>query len=176
MIESPARLLCVGVVAAVHGIRGQVKIKSFTAEPSDIFTYGVLSDSAGNARYTLKPCGLSGSTLLATIDGIGTREAAEDLKGTKFYIDRDALPETSEDEFYIEDLIGLTACSPDGAIFGKITSIENYGAGDLIEITTPDGETELFAFTYEIFPEIDVAAGKVIIELPEIIEDEEPEV
>lgn len=164
-----------GVIAAVHGIRGQVKIKSFTADPQALFDYGTLSDSHGHPRYQLKPAGVSGKTLLAAIDGVTTREAAEALKGFKLYLNRDALPEPKEDEFYIEDLIGLTAVSPDGAAFGKITAIENYGAGDLIEITTPDGETELFAFTHEIFPEIDVAAGRAVIELPEIIEDEEPE-
>lgn len=159
----------------MHGVRGQVKLKSFTAEPEALFSYGTLLDQNGKAVFALQPCGVSGNTLLASVKGVTDRNAAELLKGSKLFVLRDSLPATDENEFYIEDLIGLTATTADGEAFGKITSIENYGAGDLVEITTADGETELFAFTHEIFPEIDLDSGKVVIELPEIIGDDEEE-
>ncbi len=169
-----AKRICLGVIAAVHGVRGQVKIKSFTQTPEDIFEYGPLSDAEGRCFFKLKPCGISGGTLLASIDNITSREAAEALKGTKLYIERSSLPEPDEDEFYIEDLVGLKVVTPDNTPFGIIVAIENYGAGDLLEIESLAGDKNLYAFTRKTFPNIDMGERTITIDQPEEIIADEP--
>lgn len=165
-----AKFILVGVIVAAHGVRGQMKIKSFTTNPEDIFSYAPLWNENGTHHYVLQPCGFSGNSLLAKIDGITSREAVDALKGTKLYIERTAFPALMEDEFYIEDLIGLAAHTPNGEFFGSICAVYNFGAGDLIEIKTQTGETQLFAFNRATFPQIDIAQGKVTLDPPEEIE------
>lgn len=164
------KLLCIGVVAAVHGVRGQVKIKSFAQVPEDIFSYSPLTDATGGCAFRLMPAGVSGNTLLAGIDGVTTREAAEALKGQKLYVDRSLLPATEEEEFYIEDLRGLAVVSPEGTSLGHVIAVHNFGAGDLLEIETAPGETALYAFTRTTFPEIDLARGSLTFVPPEEVE------
>jgi 16S rRNA processing protein RimM len=155
----------VGRIAGAHGIRGGVLIRSFTARPEDIGAYGPLSD--GGARtFKLKSARVTAKGVVAQLDGIADRTAAEALKGTGLYADRDRLPATGEEEFYHADLIGLAAVDAQGQPLGEIVGVHNYGAGDLIELRLAgSGKTELVAFTEAFVPEVDLAARRVVVRL-----------
>ncbi len=158
--------ICVGVVAGAHGVRGLVRVKSFTEEPRDVAAYGTLFDKAGNRQFNLQVTGSAKGVLLAKLDGVATREAAEALRGVEFYVSRDALPQTEEDEFYHSDLIGLRAELADGKPYGTIRALHEFGAGDMIEILLEGGGVSVLPFTRVIVPTVDIAAGKVIVEPP----------
>ncbi len=158
--------VCVGVVAGAHGVRGLLRVKSFTEEPKDVAAYGPLSDKAGNRRFNLVITGSAKGVLLAKIDGVTTREDAEALKGIEFYVSRESLPQTDEDEFYHADLIGLPAVLPDGTPFGTVRALHEFGAGDMIEILLEDGGVSVLPFTRATVPIVDVAAGKIVVEPP----------
>src|ERR1700704_6047792 len=112
--------------------------------------------------------------LVATLKGIATREDAERLNGIELYIARDKLPVTDADEYYHADLIGLAAVDTANEPLGRVIAIHNFGAGDIIEIAPPSGATMLLPFTNAVVPTVDVAAGRVVIELPDEIEGDEP--
>lgn len=152
-------LVLVGVVTAPHGVRGLVKVKSFTEEPSDVVAYGVLSDRTGRKTFQLDIVGEAKGQLIARMDGIADRNAAEDLKGQKLYIHRSALPETEEDEFYHADLIGLHTVLADGSPHGVIKAVHDFGAGDLLEVALDDAGMTYLPFTREVVPTIDLVAG-----------------
>ena len=166
--------LCIGVVAGVHGVRGALRIKAFTADPADLTSYGALTTEAGQT-WRLKGASVDGKGVVtAKIDGVDDRNQAEALKGTKLYIERGALPEAEEDEFYIADLIGLPAESLTGAPLGIIKAVYNFGAGDVVEVRGDQGEI-LVPFTLKAVPVVDVKARRVVIDPPELTEAEEDE-
>ncbi len=170
---SPDRV-CVGVIAGVHGVRGRVRIKSFTEQPGDIFAYGPLSDEAGARRFEPIPDGHSKGQLLARIEGIKDRDAAEALKGTRLFVDRSILPEPEEDEFYIADLEGLMAEDATGRPVGEIKAVHDFGAGTMLEIAPEQGETFMIPFTKAAVPEIDLQGRRVVVEPPpEVLASEE---
>ncbi len=169
-------LLCVGVISGVHGIKGDVKIKTFTQIAEDISTYGTLLDKNGKVLFGIDKYRITPKALIVTLSGVNDRNKAESLKGTKLYILKQTLPETQEDEFYYSDLSGLKVIAQDGSLFGTVQSIQNFGAGDLVEIvptTEKDktAETVFFNFTQEIFPTINVKEGIITIAPPQTIED-----
>ncbi len=155
-----------GHISSAHGIKGEVTIKSYTEAPGDIAAYGPLSDQAGSRQFVIEKVRASNKGLIATLQGISDRTAAEALKGTGLFVERSALPPPDEDdEFYVSDLIGLTAVAPDGAPIGQIIAVQNFGAGDLLEIRSPDKkQTELIPFEERFVPTVDLAAGRVVIE------------
>ena len=163
------KLICVAVITSAHGIRGAVKIKSFTEDPADLANYSPLYNADGKKTYEVKILSDKGETLIAEVNGIKTRNDAEMIAGTELYIYRDMLPEVEEDEFYYEDLIGLEARSyQNGQIMGIITAIYNHGAGDMVEVKLNNsGKTELFVFTKENVPEIHIESGYVLVNPPE---------
>src|SRR5262249_32511165 len=126
------RMVLVGAIAGAHGVRGEVRIKSFTAEPGAIAGYGPVSDESGTRQFHVQPRGQVRGLLIARLDGVADRDAAEALKGTRLYVPRSALPRPARDEWYIGDLEGLTAETTDGAAVGRVKSVDNYGAGDVI--------------------------------------------
>jgi 16S rRNA processing protein RimM len=160
---------CIGVIVAAHGIKGWVKVKSFTEDPASLFSYGTLWNDQQQA-IDLQPKGSAGGALLAALDGVEDRTAAELLKGTKLYIPRDTLPSPEEGEFYIDDLLGLKVRISDGREVGQVAHIANYGAGDVIEIKFNNGTEEMFSFTDENFPEVRVDEGYLLLVVPEILE------
>jgi len=160
------RLVCVGAIAGAHGVRGAVRVKSFTAEPLDIAAYGPLSDESGKRRFILRPIGESRGAVLAQLDGIADRDQAEALRGTRLYADRARFPAPEEDEFYHADLIGLEAADPDGAVLGVVQAIFNHGAGDMMEIALREGGTALVPFTKVAVPVVDIAGGRVTVAMP----------
>ena len=170
MIASPAsKKLCVGIVTGPHGIRGAVRLKSFTAEASDIGAYGPLSDEAGRITGAVK------GAIIAELSGVGDRNAAEALKGLQLFVDRDQLPPAEEEEFYHADLIGLRAELVDGQALGTVSALHDFGAGQSLEIATGARETIMVPFTKAAVPIIDVAAGRLVIDPPVgLLEKPEP--
>jgi 16S rRNA processing protein RimM len=152
-----------GIVAAPHGVRGLVRIRSFTDDPMAVAGYGPLSDESGNKRFTIEALSASRGAVLARIEGVADRNAAEALRGLKLYIERERLPATGEKEWYEADLIGLSAIGKDGRDWGKVVAFHDFGAGSLMEVSGG----VMLPFTDEAVPEIDVENRKVIVDPPE---------
>ena len=158
-------------IIGAQGLQGAVKIKLFTEAPEALSSYGPLHDARGRKfEITAFRAAKPGEAVIS-FSGIGDRSAAEALKGTELFVARDALPETGEDEFYHADLIGLDAQDSEGRALGKVAAIHNYGAGDVMEIIRPDGDSVLLAFTRETVPTIDIAGGRIVVAVPEDDED-----
>jgi len=151
-----------GVVAAPHGIRGVVRIKSFTEDPMSLGAYGPLSDESGKKEYRVEPLSAARGAVLARIEGVADRTAAEALRGLRLYVERSALPETGEREWYEADLIGLAAVGKDGRDWGKVIAFHDFGAGSVMEVSGG----AMLPFTDAVVPEIDVPGGKVVVDPP----------
>ena len=163
----PSRVL-LGRIAGAHGIRGEVLIKTFTAEPESIGAYGPLSDKGGTRTFEIQSVRATAKGVVARLKGVADRNAAEAIKGVELYVKRDKLPAAEEGEFYHADLIGLTAVDADGKPVGEIVAVHNFGAGDLIEVRLAgSGKTELIPFTDAAVPEVDIAARRVVVVIPE---------
>ena len=167
--------ICVARIGAAHGVRGAVKLWTFTEDPLAVQHYGPLATKDGTRRFEVTHAREANGHLVATLKGIATREEAERLNGVELYIARDQLPETDEDEYYHADLIGLAAVTADDAPIGRVIAIHNFGAGDIIEIAPSHGSTMLLPFTNAVVPTVDLAGGRVVIELPEEVDGDEPE-
>jgi 16S rRNA processing protein RimM len=177
LAPDPLRLVLLGVFGAAQGVRGEVRVKSYTANAKALGAYGALTDKAGVRRFafqTLRP--LRDDMLAARLDGVSTREAAEKLNGVEIFARRDQLPPPDEDEFYYDDLVGLTAMTPEGAVVGRVVALRNFGAGDILEIAPAGGgETRLLPFTKTVARDIDFAGGRIVLEPPEEIDGEPSE-
>lgn len=162
-------MILLGAIAGVHGVRGEVKVKSFTADPLAIATYGPLYDDDGR-RFDLKLAqkAAKDTIVIAKIDGIADRNAAEALKGKRLYAPRDALPALDDDtEFYATDLIGLAVEDRNGKSLGKVVDLADYGAGAVIAIAGgPEGDFEL-PFADRFVPVVDLVASKIVVDLPD---------
>jgi 16S rRNA processing protein RimM len=165
-----------GEIAGAHGIRGDVLVRSFTALPEAIASYGELTDAAGLRRFLLAVVRVTGKGIVARINGVADRNGAEALRGTKLYVDRSRLPEAKESEYYHADLIGLRAVAPDGAELGRVVAVQNFGAGDLLEVQPASGSaTEFIPFEDQWVPLVDLAAGTIVINRPNDSEDDADE-
>ena len=164
-----------GVFGAPQGVRGEVRVKSLTSEPHAIGAYGPLTDKGGKRAFAFESLrAVKDDMLVARLAGVSTREAAETLKGVELFARRDQLPPPNEDEFYYDDLVGLEAVDAEGAPLGRIVSLMNYGGGDVLEIAAAEGgETLLLPFTKRVAPRIDFDAGRIVIEPPGEVEDED---
>ena len=151
-----------GVVAAPHGIRGAVRIKSFTEDPMSLGAYGPLSDESGRKEYRVEPLSAARGAVLARIEGVADRTAAEALRGLRLYVERAALPATGEREWYEADLIGLAAVGTDGRDWGRVIAFHDFGAGSVMEVSGG----AMLPFTDAVVPEIDVPGGKVVVDPP----------
>ena len=159
--------VCVGAIAGVHGVKGLVRIKAFTEIDSDVVAYGPLRDRAGSRVFELEVIGRAKGMLLGRLQGITDRDAAARLKGTELYVDRAALPQVDEDEFYHADLLNLTVVHRDGRLLGQVIAVHNHGAGDLIEVTLGDErDSVLLPFNKQAVPEDDLAAGRLTVDPP----------
>ncbi|HEY5798356.1 MAG TPA: ribosome maturation factor RimM [Bosea sp. (in: a-proteobacteria)] len=160
-------LVLLGVIGAAHGIKGEVRIKTFTGDPLAIADYGPLSDGKGR-RFEIADIRPAKEVVVARLKGVTSREAAEGLNGVQLYVARDKIPEPDdEDEFLQADLIGCAVVGPDGATLGTVTTVENYGAGDLLDIALADGRSVLMPFTKAFAPRIDIAARRIEVVPPE---------
>ena len=165
MNERRDKRIVMGVITAAHGVRGEVKIKSFTAKAEDIAAYGPLYLDDGERTLTITRLRPAKKLLIARIEGITDRNAAEALKGRRLTLPRERLPEPEEeDEFYHEDLVGLAVFDPAGERVGTVVAVQNFGAGDLLEIRPENGGPTFYQpFTRRDVPEVDIAAGRVVI-------------
>jgi len=166
----PEDLICVGAIAGAFGVKGEVRLKSFCADPRAIAGYGPLwtEDGARSFAVTLGPA-VSGG-LSARLSGVTTREAAEALKGVRLHAARAALPAPGDDEYYHADLIGLTVTDPGGAVLGRVAAVLNHGAGDILEVRAPGGEAMLLPFTRAVVPTVDLATGRIVADPPGAVE------
>jgi 16S rRNA processing protein RimM len=174
----PARegLICVGVIGAARGLKGDLRVKSYTADPQALGDYGPLTDETGAKTFHVKVIGQQKGQVLVRIKGVGDRNAAEALRGQTLYIERARLPEPDEDEFYFSDLIGLKAEGPDGAPFGDVVAAEDYGGGPFLEVKSPGHGRVLVPFTKACVPVVDIEGGRVVIDPPEgLLEPGRPE-
>ena len=155
-------------MAAPHGVRGLVRIRSFTEDPMAIASYGALSDETGQKQYRVEALSAVKGAVLARIEGVADRTAAEAVRGLRLYVERSALPATGEREWYEADLIGLAAVGRDGRDWGKVLAFHDFGAGRTMEVSGGGASRSsvMLPFTDEVVPEIDVEGGKVVVDPP----------
>jgi 16S rRNA processing protein RimM len=166
--------ICVARIGAAHGVRGAVKLWTFTEDPFAVKAYGPLPTKDGARSFEVVTAREAKGHLVVTLKGVATREDAERLNGIELYIAREKLPATDEDEYYHADLIGLAAVNAASEPLGRVIAIHNFGAGDIIEIAPPYGATMLLPFTNAVVPTVDIANGRVVIELPNEIAGDDP--
>jgi 16S rRNA processing protein RimM len=166
--------ICVARIGAPHGVRGAVKLWTFTEDPLAVKRYGPLATKDGARRFEVTHAREAKGHLVATLKGVATREDAERLNGIELYIAREKLPATDTDEYYHADLIGLAAVNAADEPVGRVIAIHNFGAGDIIEIAPPNGATMLLPFTNAVVPTVDLAGGRVVIELPSEVDGDDP--
>src|ERR1700731_2820390 len=168
-----AAQICIARIGAAHGVRGAVKLWTFTEDPLAVKTYGPLVTKDGARSFEIATAREAKGHLVATLKGIATREEAERLNGVELYIAREKLPATDENEYYHADLIGLAAINAAAEPIGRVIAIHNFGAGDIIEIAPPHGATMLLPFTNAVVPSVDLAGGRGGIEFPGEIEGDD---
>ena len=161
-------LVLLGRIKAAQGLGGEVRITSFTESPQNIAAYGPLIDKQGRI-FTIEALRvIKGSVLAARLAGVGDRSSAEALKGVELYVEKSRLPDAEDDEWYHDDLLGLRAEAQDGTEIGEVVAVQNYGAGDILEIRlTGSRDTALVPFTEQAVPKVDVKAGRIVVILPE---------
>ncbi len=165
MEDAPKRI-CLGVITGAHGIQGAVRIKSFTSAAGDIGKFGPLSAADGARIFEVRLESVTPKGLIARIGGVDDRNQAEALKGTELYVARGALPDEDEDEYYYTDLIGLAAYGTDGNKLGVVKTMNNFGAGEVMEIELEAGGSVMIPFTKSVVPEVDLAAARIVAAPP----------
>lgn len=167
-----AERVCVAQIGAAHGVRGEVRLWTYTQDALAVLDYGPLETEDGKRTIEITHVRAAQKHLVARIAGIDDRDAAETLRNTKLYVARDKLPPVEDDEtFYHADLIGLTAVTEGGAALGTVSAVHNFGAGDILEITPPgDGDSLLIPFTTEAVPAVDLKAGRLVVVPPAVSE------
>jgi 16S rRNA processing protein RimM len=163
-------LIFVAQVGAAHGVKGEVKITTFTADPMALAGYKTLMRQDGSPALAITSARPAKGGIVARLKGVADRNAAEALRGLKLYISRDSLPEPEEDEFYLADLIGLAVETESGEPLGKVKAVQDFGAGDLLEIQPKAGASWWLPFTREAVPEVRIGEGKLIAAPPAVIE------
>ncbi|HHG89318.1 MAG TPA: ribosome maturation factor RimM [Devosia sp.] len=172
--NSGDKKILVGRIGAAHGLRGQVRINSFTENPLSIADYSPLYTDRAGLKLTITKSRLAKNVVIAKLAGIDERTSAEALNGVELFVPRSKLPPCdNEDEFLHVDLVGLQARLDTGQVLGEVTTIANFGAGDLLEVREPDGETKLFAFTRAVVPQVNIKEGFVLIVPPVEIEGDQ---
>jgi 16S rRNA processing protein RimM len=163
-----AERICVAQIGGAHGIRGEVKLKSFTADPMAVKDYGPLTSEDGSASFEIEALRPAKGHLVARFRGVGDRDAAERLVHLRLFVPRERLPPPAADEFYHVDLIGLMAVTADGTEIGTVAAVHDFGAGDILELQPRSGGTTIMVpFTEAFVPKVDLAAGRVTVVPPE---------
>jgi 16S rRNA processing protein RimM len=173
-MKGPAKgLVLLGRFGAPHGVRGEVRLQSYTSDPPAIAVYDGLADESGARNFKLLSVRPQGKDMLvAKVEGVADRAGAEALNGVELYLPREKLPAPEEDEFYVADLVGLRAETRDGAEIGVIVAVRNFGAGDILEVAPEaGGETLMFPFTKAVVLTVDLSAGRVVLEPPAEVEE-----
>jgi 16S rRNA processing protein RimM len=160
--------ICVGAIAGSFGVKGEVRLKSFCADPAAIADYGPLFTEDGGRSFKITLTRPVAGGLGARLSGVATKEEADALRGTSLYVARDRLPSLGDDEFYHADLIGMEVRDTGGAVIGRVVAVHNHGAGDLLDVQGPGlKEALLLPFTRAVVPTVDLATRRVIVDLPE---------
>jgi len=170
--------VCVGVIAGARGLKGEVRVRAYTARPEDVAAYGPVTDAAGTRTFRLTVSGRMKDRVIARIDGIDDRTQAEALKGVEIFVERAALPAPAADEFYVADLVGLgverVGAAPGAAPFGRVKAVHDFGGGDVLEIERPGAASVMVPFSRAAVPEIDLAGGRLVLDPPAGLLDGEP--
>lgn len=160
-------LICIGAIIGAFGIKGELRVKSFCANPADIGNYGPLSNETGSDTYDLRIVAPVKGGFSCRIKGVQYKDQADALKGVRLYTNRENLPNLPDDEFYHADLVGLDVYDTGGEKLGQITAVHDHGAGDFLEITGKGiKNTVLLPFTHEAIPTVDLKAGRIITDPP----------
>lgn len=160
--------ICVGAIAGAYGVNGEVRLKSFTAEPTAMADYGPLSSEDGQKEFSITLTRPIKNGFAGRVSGVKTKEQADALKGVKLFVDRSKLPDLPDDEYYHSDLIGVEVFDTGGELLGRVKAVMNHGAADLLEIHGPGLKTTvLLPFTLEVVPTVDLKAGKIVADPPE---------
>ena len=163
-----AERICVAQIGGAHGLRGEVRLKSFTADPMAVSNYGPLTTEDGSATFEIEAVRPGKGHLIARFRGVGDRNMAERLVNVRLFVPRERLPLPAADEFYHADLIGLAAVSSDGTEIGTVVAIHDFGAGDILELQPKAGGTTVMVpFTAEFVPSVDIASGRIVVAPPE---------
>lgn len=165
--------VCVGAIVGAHGVRGQVRVKSFTADPADVAAYGPVESEDGTRRFKLKVMGEVKGLIIARLEGVVDRNAAEAMRGTRFYVPRERLPKLEEDEFLYTDLVGLKAEGEDGVVLGTVKGVADFGAGELLDIVLAQGGSLMVPFTKAAVPVVDIANKRLVVIPPVFVEGED---
>ena len=160
-------MICLGKIIGPQGLDGSVRIKSYTTRPQDVASYGTVSDKTGDNQFDINILRSTNKGLVAKISGIEDRGAAEDLRGLELYVARDLLPELKENEYYFSDLIGLEVVDLEDNVIGKVKSVDNFGAGDVMEIVIKGQRSLVLPFSSEAVPFVDTLNGRVTVNLTE---------
>jgi 16S rRNA processing protein RimM len=172
--KNPRRIL-LGQIAGAHGIRGDVLVRTFTGKPAAIASYGPLTDATGTKSFKLRVVRVTDKGIVARVEGVNDRNGAEVLRGQELFVDRAKLPAPAETEYYHADLIGLAAVTEDGRELGRVVAIQNFGAGDLVEIQLAGTKaTDLIPFTNANVPNVDLAGGRMTVIPPVMVGEPEP--
>ncbi len=161
-------LICVGAIAGAFGVKGEVRLKSYTTNPTDIENYAPFQTQDGTMEFDIVLTGQIKKALTARMTGIITKEDADALKGTELYVPKSRLPQLPDDEYYYSDLVGITVQDTGGTVLGSVRSVQNHGATDLLEISVPNATaTVLLPFTKQCVPTVDMAQRIIVADPPE---------
>ena len=167
-VVNESKLICVGALAGAFGVRGEVRLKSFTSNPDDIENYAPLFTENGGRSFEIVITGRLKNGFAARLSGVVKKEQADDLKGTKLFVPRDRLPSLQEDEFYYSDLIGMIVYDTGGNEIGKVQAVLNHGAGDLLEIHGANLKMSvIIPFTKEVVPTVDIVSRRIVTDPPD---------
>jgi len=162
-----AERVCVAQIGGAHGIRGELRLKPFTADPMAVTDYGPLESEDGTASFEIVAARPAKGHLVVRLRGVDDRNAAERLTHLKLFVSRERLPPPAADEFYHADLVGLTAVTADGTEIGTVLAVHDFGAGDILELQpAAGGPTVMLPFTETFVPKVDIAGGRVVVALP----------
>ncbi|MGZ3312936.1 MAG: ribosome maturation factor RimM [Caulobacteraceae bacterium] len=170
-----SKLILVGRVAGAFGVKGEVRLSAYTAQPEALLAYRDLVRQDGSPGLTLLSGRAQKGDLVARVKEVATKEQADALRGLLLHVPREALPEPDEDEYYLTDLIGMAAVTPEGQTLGRVKAVQDFGAGDILEIDPGrGGATWYLLFTRACVPEVDIAGGKVTVVRPAETSEREP--
>lgn len=161
--SSESKLVCVAAVAAAHGVRGALKLKTFTEDPDNVGAYGALLDETGRELFAVRVIGPAKGGVLVQAEGITDRDAAEALRGLRLYVPRERLPEPEPDSFYYEDLVGLAVVDTEGRPLGRVSAVHDFGAGEVLEYRDEAGQSGMLPFTAALVPEVDLPRGRIVV-------------
>lgn len=170
-----SKLILVGRVAGAFGVKGEVRVTAYTARPEALLAYRDLKRQDGSPALTLVSGRAQKGDLVARAKEIATKEEADALRGLLLHVSREALPEPDDDEFYLADLIGLSAVTPEGETLGRVKAVQDFGAGDILEIDPArGGQSWYLPFTRECAPVVDIAGGRITVVRPVATSEREP--